>query len=311
MKRTAVNKMKKAFTLLEVVMVIVILGIVSSIASTIIADVYDNYLIQRATYRASLKTELAAQQIANMLSYRIKNTTLAKNPTNLNDYILVTDGTNLSDNTHTVLEWIGYDHDSFEAANLPGWDGFCDVNASVGGIIITPGSNLNLAQTIMNNITRNDVPNNQSPAIFFNDYLYRFTPDVEYNVACMGLIDNNTSCISSVNFTANEEQMNFNLNAATPNKLIVEHYKLAASAYALWPAPNPRTGNFDLRLYYNYQPWAGERLAANNTYSTLISNVTVFKFAEMADTFRFKLCAQESIGTDYNITICKEKAIIL
>ena len=80
MKYKSICIKQKAFTLLEVIIVILILGIVASIGSGIIANVYENYLLQRATYRASLKTELAAQQIANLLSYRIPHTTIAKNP---------------------------------------------------------------------------------------------------------------------------------------------------------------------------------------------------------------------------------------
>ena len=320
---------KRGFTLLEVVMVIVILGIVASISSSVIADVFEHYIIQRATQRASIKTELAAQQIANMLSYRIRNTTLARQPSNLSNFVLVSDATNISDNVRTVLEWIGYDHDSFMSATAtndyrPGWNGFCDINASLTAAlpndIVTPGSNLALASTIMRNLTQNDIPNSDNPAIFFNDNVYQAAStsgglpvnDIVYNVNCMGLTNAaDTTCISSVGFNT-ATQLTFDPTAAArPNKRIVEHYKLAVSAYAIWPEPNPRTGNFDLRLYYNYQPWSGETLAKSNNFRTLLTNVTVFKFAESANTFRFKLCAQEQVGNDFNITICKEKAIIL
>ena len=77
--------------MIELIIVIIILGIVSSIGSEIIANIYKNYLLQRATHRASLKTEVAAQQIANYLSYRIPKTTLARNPNDITDNIYVTD----------------------------------------------------------------------------------------------------------------------------------------------------------------------------------------------------------------------------
>jgi len=57
--------LRRGFSMLELIFVIVILGIVSSIGAEIIANVYESYIVQRAQHRASIKTELAAIQIAN------------------------------------------------------------------------------------------------------------------------------------------------------------------------------------------------------------------------------------------------------
>lgn len=315
---------KKAFTMLELIMVIVILGIVASIGSSVIANIYENYLLQRATHRASLKTELAAQQIANLLSYRVPGTTLAREPAALDNYLLVTDPTTANDDTHTLLEWIGTDSDGFSASTRPPWNGFCDVDASSQTAIKTPGSDLTLANTIISKLSDNEVTLSgsvQYPAIFFktdtdNWYAYDSTgsPQIRYDIlTCMGVVSNDVGCISSVGSSA-AETLNFQTQGSTTKKFISEHYKLAWSAYAIRPIPNG-TGNFNLELYYNYQPWHGERHTAPANYvgkhATIITNVTVFKFAESGNTFRFKLCAQENIGADFNITICKEKAIIL
>jgi prepilin-type N-terminal cleavage/methylation domain-containing protein len=310
---------KKAFTMFELVMVIAILGIVSSIGSAIIVNIYEHYLLQRATHRASIKTELAAQQIANLLSHRVPGTTLARNPNDLSDNLLVTDPTNASDDTHTLLEWIGTDGDGFNAATRPPWNGFCDVDPSTQADIITPGSDLTLANTIMSNLSNAEVTLSgpQYPAIFFRDDRYTHELNTStikrYDVLdCMGMISNDTTCISAVGSSADETLTFQNPGSAVANKVIAEHYKLAWSAYAIRPVPRDNT-HFDLVLYYNYQPWHGENLNGGwpATSATLITNITVFKFAESGNTFRFKLCAQESIGEDYNVTICKEKAIIL
>lgn len=316
------NKRLSAFTMLEVIMVIVILGIVSSIGSNIIANIYEQYIVQRATQRASIKTELAAQQIANLLSYRIPGSTLAKNPSNLTDAVLVTDSTNFTDNIHTMLEWISYDHDSFNTYTLPGWNGFCDLNVSNQNSLVTPGSNLRLANTILRNISANTAgltAARENPAIFFRYPDYQNTPaaasDVSYNPNCMGLMaDNNNTCVSSVTSPlgpAPSENLNFNLGNARAGKQLAEHYKLAWTAYAIDPIQTT-PGRFTLRLYYNYRPWInGQALDRTQSFANIITNVTVFKFAESRNTFRFKLCAQERVSTDFNITICKEKAIAL
>jgi len=265
MKIFSEQRDRYAFTLLEVVIVIVILGIVSSIGSEIIANVYKNYLLQRATYKANLKTELAAQQITNLLSYRIPGTTLAKNPDNLSDFVRVTDATNYSDYSHTQLEWIATDNDGFSASVRPPWNGFADVDASDQSKVITPGSRLSLADTIVSSLSNAQVSLSgpQYPAIFFRDL--RYTDDtlgnvVNYDVtSCMGVTSSNTSCISAVSRTG-DEQLDFQTpGSGVTNKVIVEHYKLAWSAYSICPKKRS-DGHYDLILFYNYQPWEGEQL---------------------------------------------------
>jgi len=65
-------KTKKAFSLIEVVFVLVILGIVASISSQIIVQVYENYIIQKAIYKVNNQTEIVANQLVNRLTYRIE-----------------------------------------------------------------------------------------------------------------------------------------------------------------------------------------------------------------------------------------------
>lgn len=105
-----------AFSMVELVFVIVVLGIVASIGSSIIAKTFETYIIQKATYNASMKTEIAVQQIANRLSHAIPWTFVAKNPTvanPFNNFIILKAPP--ADLVHTALEWVGVDNDSFSA----------------------------------------------------------------------------------------------------------------------------------------------------------------------------------------------------
>ena len=327
---------RNAFTMIELIFVIIILGIVSSIGSEIIANVYKNYILQRATHRASLKTELAAQQISNLLAHRIPGTAIMRDPSNLaniNGSTYVNDPTNQHDFKHTVLEWIGSADDSFSASNPPPWSGFCDVNASNQSKIITPGSKLNNFTTIMNNLGNSSA---SKPIIFFRHFLYSKDSStgttLHYNAlpklgepACLGMVSGDKTCISPVDIT-DDTTLTFNGAGSATKKVIAEHYKLAWTAYAIAPYKSDNSGfctpgdftntgevHCDLKLLYNYQPWENERLdnsIANIPKATLVRNVTVFKVAESDPILRFKLCAQENIGEDYNISICKEKAVL-
>jgi prepilin-type N-terminal cleavage/methylation domain-containing protein len=314
----------RAFTMLELVFVIIILGIVSSIGGSVIAKIYENYLIQKSIHSVSIKTELAAEQIANRLQFSMSRLVVARNPTDATDVVELFRATG-NDENRTILEWIAYDNDSFTAQQTPGWSGYADLNSSSravdanGHSILTPGSNLNLTDTIMRNLSGDRVSTNpllganRPNLIFSGDIPFQLAlgADTLYRTTCLGLGNPvSTVCsipITTTSFANAHDRINFT-NAAAIN--MGEFYKLAWSAYALVPTPRG-DGAFDLALHSNYQPWAGETyVTRTTTINTLIKNVTVFKFMESAGTLRFKLCARSFItNTNDFVSSCKEKVI--
>jgi len=303
-------KQRIAFTMIEVVFVIVVLGIISSIGSTIIAQLYENYIVQRAMHRVSIKTELAVNQIVNRLAYRINSTVIARNPSAASYTQLVNITLGTTNTNNNILEWIGYDNDSFSTQAMPGWSGYCDTTASRAlGNINTPGSNLSTVTTVINNLSGGTPP----LAILFGLSGNFNTAGVQQEADCYGY-NGTTSCIHQV---AISDATNFTTNQGSGTN-IARHYKLAWTAYAIVPvAPSDGTTfsntNFDLELRYNYQPWAGTQYNGNSVKkSILLRKVTAFKFAELGGTVRIKLCATEQIGDSAttNISVCKEKVVI-
>ena len=271
--------------MLELVFVIVILGIVSSIGAEIIAKVYDSYILQRAQHRASIKTELAAVQIANRLAYAIPGTVIRR-VGNAGTPEFITESLGSDADLYTVLQWVGYDADSFGAITVanryPGWSGFCDLDLSIGTALETPGSNLGLANTIIGNLSKDtsgtataDITN---AAIYFPNYT----------------TESNISSGAGTTIT---------LSAAPTTK--VEHYKLAWTSYALVIEGG------DLYLYHNFtpSPYATIPTATASNRALLLKNISTFKFRGDGRTIRFKICRSENIGEDFNVTSCKEKAV--
>ena len=72
--------MKKAFTLIELMMVIVIMGIISYAGVEITLNIYRNYLQSRAINTLEMQTELVLEQIAKRLSIRFRGSTIVKRP---------------------------------------------------------------------------------------------------------------------------------------------------------------------------------------------------------------------------------------
>jgi len=265
--------------MLELIFVIVILGIVASIGSEIIVKVYESYIVQRAQHRATLKTELAATQIANRLASAIPGTVYRIRSNNTYEPIDSNFPGGIDGDDYIGIRWVGSDTDSFSATSTPGWSGFCDINATttISPTISTPGSNLNISTTIITNLAGGTFPS-------FNPSVYFPYDPIAYPVT--------TPSGSTLTFTG------------TIPTHIVEHYKLAWSSYALVV-----TGG-DLYLHYNFSPTPGVNgTSVGGSSSLLMKNISTFKFKAAGRTVRFKICKEEPISEDVNITACKEKAV--
>ncbi len=312
---------RSAFSMLELIFVIVILGIVSSIGAEIIAKMYGNYIVQRALHRTSVKTELVATQIANRLAYAIPNTVIARLNSSTFESI-----DNAPVKTYNILQWIAYDADSFGAITSaaagnrnPGWSGFCDVNDTVNtttNTISTPGSDLSLANTIITNLSGTNAKSLTDAGIVFPR---------TYNVHRVGFKEtaSDNAGVSKVATSSATTGTTITLDSVTAGtRKVKEHYKLAWTAYAIVPTElttaqyaTRRLSSthkiYDLVLHYNFQPWDNSYYdAAATKKTTLLRNVSVFNFMGTGDTIRFKLCTQENIGETDSITMCKEKAVI-
>ncbi len=272
-------KTKLGFSMIEVVFVIVVLGIISSVGAEIIAKVYENYIVQRAQHRASIKTQLALNQMVNRLKHAIPDTLVRRKSRNSSTESVETQMSSDSED-YTVLQWVGSNNESFQAISTdsnrkPGWSAFCDLNASDETHISTPASNLGLANIIIKNLSANTV-DIEDAAIFFPN-------------------DDTSHTIDS----ASGEMITLEDNASR----IVERYKLAWTSYALVVEEG------ELRLYYNFDPVVGVDIPDDVPHQLLLKNVTTFKFEGRGSTIRIKLCAKEKISDTAHISSCKEKAV--
>lgn len=306
-----IHRIRKAFSLLELIFVIVILGIVSSIGATIIAQVYESYIIQKAVHNASLKTELTINQLANRLTYRIHKSMLARKPGSTgivldNDVYPVSYVPRTKLDDYSALEWIAYENDGFSMNATPGWSGFCDLNASSYTGISTTGSKLTDEATVLNNLAGGTA---DKPAIIFQGNL-EYRTGLRYETLCMY---SNNGCLFPVDLPTADTNLTISGGDRVAGEMIYsEFYQVLASAYAVVPE-NVHTINgitvWDLMFYSDYQPWLGENHTAG-TKSLLAKNVSVFRFKQEVGSMRIKLCNIEKISNSEQVAICKEKAVI-
>lgn len=266
----------------------------------------------RSVERLQSQTELVLDQIANRLQHRIKDSVISRiNDGNILHYVPLPN----ADATYQILEWIGKDNDGFLGENgLPGWSGFVDLDsantnrAAVPPRISTPGSRLDFAENTINALSDGAVSLNagaQSPALIFKG-------KSSYDIAQYGWsgVDGNYTHAVQLNgvdvLEFIEPTANVDINE------IYEQYNLAWSAYAIVPVGG--ADDFNLTLVYNYQPWENETFN-DGTTSILAEHVSTFRFTQIGDTIRLKLCISDAnrsnfnTATDSDFSFCKEKVV--
>lgn len=306
-------KIRPAFTMIELVMVIVVLGIVASIGADMIASLYTNYLRTRTLNYLETQTELTLEQIAKRLQYRIKDSVIVRQD---DGTLLALSNSNVDDTFH-ILEWIGYSNESLLGVPLPGWSGFIDLNSTstnkTAKTLSSPESNLTFASDTMNSLTEGKVDlnvTNHEAALIFK---------IPHNIADFGwgtTVNADGSAIIKV-FRSNDTTFKISddedINNTIPD--IYEHYYLSHSAYAIVPegtAAQKEQADFNLTLYYNYQPWRGEYYKdANISSSTLAEHVSLFRFKQDQSVMHLKLCMHDAnqTGIGDRIVVCKEKVV--
>lgn len=301
---------RAAFTMIELVMVIVIMGIVSSIGADILLNLYESYIKTRAINKLQAQSELVLDQIAKRLQYRIRDSVIARNKNN-NTYVSLTN----ADDNYQILEWLGKDNEGFRGNSKPGWSGFVDLYSSDTTLtqIKTSGSELNTSNEIIKALSYNKVslldtdtsPTYKKPAIIFKG-------QSTYDLAQYGWNGTDGNYTTKVSYTsgANTNDILNLIDTNNPTEFF-EQYDLSWSAYAIVPVDTNATDDFKLTLHYNYQPWEnGKYNDANTTKITLMEHVSTFKFTQIGDTIRLKLCLNDANQSgNYNFAFCKERVV--
>lgn len=294
--------MKKAFTLVELIFVIVILGILSVMSTELILNVYKNYVYSKAINELESKVEIALEQISSRLTDRIRHTTIARLPAGAvipaggRAFVAINETTP----AHAILEWYGQSSESkFFATGLRdrlidnvvyGWSGFlhrfgaCSYDAgnrqygscfnpSADGLSInqirTPATNFTNAANVIRGYGSASATVVFSVNNSVNNYYDIPSGATASDTQSAIPINLDRSVGDTILFTAPYAIKTSRDAGLIDNHGISERYYVSHSAYALVPTNfinyderGTTRREFDLALYYNYYPWN----AANNTY---------------------------------------------
>lgn len=313
--------MKRAFTLLELVVVIVVLGIIAMMSFNAIMNIYSNYFQTRTVNELETQTEIALEQISKRLEHRIKPSVIARKTDGA--FLALNDsGVNLNAE-YEILEFIPYAYEIFNdvpSGNKAGrYSGYADLaKSSPATGLISPGSNFTtgVVETIKDLTCRGETRDATCVDFTKKDGgVVAIFSDVYYNVQdSFGYKGDITNLdIAKVGVKGGQSGLNGNTLEISGfgGKQISEQYHLAYTANAIVPeqSADPKdaaNGVFDLNLYYDYRPWMGEKYKPNGEKAILAKNVTRFVFTEKNGVIVLKLCMR---AKNSEITICKSKAV--
>jgi prepilin-type N-terminal cleavage/methylation domain-containing protein len=291
---------KKAFSMLELLFVIVIMGILGKFGVEFMAQAYQGFIFSKIDNDLQSKSESAVEFIAKRLEHRIKKSVISRN-TATGTYNFIND-VGLSDSNATVLEWVSADIDGFRGNVAPLWSGIIDLNSSNATRLISTATNLNAENTQIGILSSAGATVNDSAIYFINSYLT--TNPWGYN----GIVGDQNETIHPIQSGANANEL-WPKSSNFSGKEVFEYYKLSWTAYAIELGDyNDTTHIGNLYLYYNYRPWKGETYVANGTKVLLAQGINTFRFRSAGSLIKIQVCAKSDLtGEEY--ALCKEKTV--
>jgi len=317
---------KKAFTLIEAIFVIVILAFVLIGGFQIISKLYVRNYIAKQTANFEFTSQQTLDQISQMLYYRVPLSVIGYNQ-QTGDFKYI--GEITEDDDYPILEWFGYLNDAMVDANL---SGFVDLYESRKPILKAIDFNSDFINTILQN--KYDTTENLKDltSIIFagsfdrgsesvlNDYnnsfgWHRHRADLVYKID--SYTQNNNNCYLTLK----------NYDGSNIQKAkIYEKFYLVDSAYAIalkkdlneskWNCSDLNWSDLkdsDLLLFYNYRPWDNNETFCADDYGTAAGNVTIlasnvkaFKVRKINYHLMLKIEEFKS-KADINISVSKQK----
>lgn len=308
---------KRAFTLVEMVMAIVILAILSTGTFVALKQLYLRSAKSKALSELSLESQIIVDQVASLLYERVPSSVIGYdgNETFESIYTLT--------QTYNILEWIGLSVESHLQKDYSGFVDMDDSNAS-NNELFSPGTDMDrVAQSI------SDKFDSGVALMFagtFDDGSVVFSNDFNSTFGWHG--NANATGVFTIDPASNAQRIILD----TQPQEIYEKYYFVDSAYGV-----ARGEDVDLEatciadlgvpvssdtlfLFYDYKPWAGDTFCADvgsqgtkqGSATVLSSEVSGFEAGLINGNIFFSLSMNRPVprrSNENNVSISKQKVV--
>ena len=262
---------KKSFTLIEIIFVIVILSIIITGGLLIAGKIYKRNFIASKYLELSFSTEQTIDKLANMLYYRVPLSAIGYNQQS-GEYKYLGDISD--DDNFTIFEWIGYCQDIYKDTNF---SGFADLYASKKPVLKALDFNASFINEVIENKFHTDKNFKDLTGVIFAGSFDRgeegAVEDYNNSFGWHGGKAKYVYIINDYNQSGNDS--NLSLKNSDGSKIvharIYEKFYLADSAYAIalkkdlsadkWNCSDYNFSKLkkgDMLLFYDYRPWKGD-----------------------------------------------------
>jgi len=302
-------KFTKAFTMIELIFVIVIMGVLAKFGVNLIAQAYNSFIFSKINNELQANSATAVEFITKRLQYRIKGSEIIRNTITNTKASLQN---SISDENATVLEWIASDIDGFRGNSdlsatpyLPNWSGILDIADGNHSMLVSKETNTTKINSLITTLSDSNMSDVALYFIGSQENLVTVNP-WGYD----GNITDQTKYLHPIKAVIGQEtylQPNTGANDFTGEN-VYEYYQLAWTAYAVALDYNDTTHNGTLRFYYDYQPWKGENYLNDGKSTILMENVSSFQFRSVGSLIKIQVCVK-SLLTNKEYSLCKEKTV--
>jgi prepilin-type N-terminal cleavage/methylation domain-containing protein len=311
--------MKKAFTLVEMIVTIVVLSILSTGIFIAIKNLYVRASKSETISNFSVDSEVALNAVSSLLYERVPSTLIgydAKNNIFESIYQI--------SNKYNILEWIGVANESFDRRY---YSGFVDLDGSDKDTYTLLSFGIDEAG--LDDMLEKKFQSGRSWANGDLALIFAGSFDngdlvlsSDFNTS-FGWHGNSSELIYTI---SNIQEDNITL-AKKPDE-IFEKYYLVDSAYAIARAEDVNISSCDgvdtdmidkdtLLLFYDFRPWKGETFCADlngdkkeGNVTVLLQHVVGFEAGLIDENIYFNLTLSTKIrGSENNITISKQKVV--
>ena len=297
-------KKRTAFTMLELIFVIIIMGIIGKFGVSFLAQAYKSFIFSQVNSNLQSKSESAVEIIAARLQNRIKDSVIARTAKNAAPVAIADAG----GKNYTVLEWVGIAQESRRGTSmgatpyLPDWSGIIDLDAGNKNMIVSPQTDTSKINTMIADLNASGSTTIDDAAIYF----VGANSNVQTGYGWNGQLNDQQGAMHPIKRVAGRVDAFTSSNGVDFSGIdVYEYYLLSWSAYAIVYEPGTN-GKGTLRLYYDYQPWNGEKMTDGKD-AILMEDVSTFQFMAIGSIMKIQVCTKSDLVEEYSL--CKEKTI--
>jgi len=287
---------KAAFTLLELIFTLVILGIVGVMSSEIIAKVYENFRMQRESANLAYEAKVVLDQVETYLNRAIPGSIVCRQADDTLVAIEAKSVCRANATSNERLLWIDRDFESIQGL----WDGVALQNVpAVSGYYhgSSEGLEINGTDSDTRGVAqvRDDIYGREVSAVYFPG---KVDGDVEEQFWQL----NAQALFQVTSFENDRLFVNRDINDSLRGVFYITH-----SAYGI------ESNDKNLSLLYNFHPWLGDHEDFNATKRLLVSDFSSFEAwsENQGRLLRIKLCLERplSLNDGTLMKICKESVV--